>query len=161
MACLIAVLGSDPKICVWHRDGGIMAGQIRTLLLLSLSLALASTWVRAAPVLYDRLSDQSTACIGCHKSESAGIYQQWGASKHFRGNVGCFECHGSKPGDAGGVNHNGHLIHVVVTPSDCAGCHAKEGQEFANSHHAKGGEILGSLDNTLAEVVEGDRKSVV
>jgi cytochrome c553 len=29
--------------------------------------------------------------------------------------------------------------------------------EFNSSHHAKGGRILGSLDNTLAEVVEGNR----
>ncbi len=33
----------------------------------------------------------------------------------------------------------------------------KEGEEFAHSHHSKGGRILGSLDNVLAEVVEGNR----
>ncbi len=121
---------------------------------------LLAIWVTnavAAPVLNDRLSDQSSACIACHKAQSAGIYQQWGASKHFRGNVGCFECHGSKAGDPGAVSHNGQFIHVIVTPADCAKCHSKEAQEFANSHHAKGAEILGSLDNTLAEVVEGNK----
>jgi hydroxylamine dehydrogenase len=33
-------------------------------------------------------------------------------------------------------------------------------QEFVGSHHAKGGRILGSLDNVLAEVVEGNRGMV-
>ncbi len=31
-----------------------------------------------------------------------------------------------------------------------------ETKQFAESHHSKGGRILGSLDNTLAEVVEGN-----
>jgi hypothetical protein len=31
------------------------------------------------------------------------------------------------------------------------------GAEFSGSHHSKGARILGSLDNTLAEVVEGNR----
>ena len=31
----------------------------------------------------------------------------------------------------------------------------KETKEFKDSHHARGGKILGSLDNVLAEVVEG------
>ena len=59
--------------------------------------------------------------------------------------------------EPGAVEHNGPSIHVVVTPADCARCHGRESAEFANSHHAKGGEILGSLDNTLAEVVEGNK----
>ena len=37
---------------------------------------------------------------------------------------------------------------------------SKEGEEFAHSHHSKGARILGSLDNTLAEVVEGNRGMV-
>lgn len=37
----------------------------------------------AEQVPHDRLSEESAACIGCHKSESVGIYQQWGASKHY------------------------------------------------------------------------------
>jgi hypothetical protein len=42
-----------------------------------------------------------------------------------------------------------------VTPNDCAQCHEKESKEFQASHHAKAGDILGSLDNFLGEVVEG------
>lgn len=44
-----------------------------------------------------------------------------------------------------------------VSLKDCARCHEKEVEEFSHSHHAKAGRILGSLDNILAEVVEGNR----
>jgi len=56
--------------------------------------------------------------------------------------------------------HEGQWIATIVSPRDCAKCHAKEAQEFADSHHSKGGRILGSLDNVLAEVVEGNRALV-
>jgi hydroxylamine dehydrogenase len=127
------------------------------LLLSASTLLLHASAGHAEAQLRDRLSQESAACVECHKASSPGIYQQWGESKHFRGNVSCFECHGSKSGEPGAVEHNGHTIHVIVTPFDCARCHAKENAELANSHHAKGGEILGSLDNTLAEVVEGNK----
>ncbi len=52
--------------------------------------------------------------------------------------------------------HEGAQIAVIVSPADCAKCRAREVQEFSDSHHAAAGKILGSLDNVLAEVVEGD-----
>ena len=53
--------------------------------------------------------------------------------------------------------HEGQLIATIVTPLDCGRCHIKEAEEFGRSHHAKGGNILASLDNFLAETVEGSR----
>jgi len=129
----------------------------RTAILLGVALFAAATASFAGAVLNDQLSAESAACIECHRQATPATYQQWGDSKHFRGNVGCFECHGSKRGDPGAVEHNGTWMHVIVTPFDCARCHAKETDQFENSHHAKGGEIMGSLDNTLAEVVEGNK----
>jgi len=102
------------------------------------------------------LSDESKACVECHKKESASIYQEWGASKHFRANVGCFECHSAADDDPDAFLHEGQQIAVVVSPKDCARCHEHEVAEFNESHHAKGGRILGSLDNALAEIVEGN-----
>ncbi len=102
-------------------------------------------------------SPQSAACVACHKKESAVIYEQWGGSKHFRANVGCFECHTANEKDPDAYDHYGQFIATIVSPKDCARCHEKEVQEFNDSHHAKGARILGSLDNTLAEVVEGNR----
>lgn len=113
-------------------------------------------WMRAGFTL-DEPSAQSTACIACHRLENAAIYQQWGSSKHFRANVGCFECHGAEASDSDAFEHHGQTIATIVSPKDCARCHEHEVGEFNASHHAKGARILGSLDNILAEVVEGNR----
>ncbi len=101
------------------------------------------------------LSQETRECINCHKSSDPGILQQWGQSQHFRGNVGCFECHAAKEGEADAYEHFGHTIAIIVSPQYCSKCHSKEAAEFAGSHQSKVGRILGSLDNRLAEVVEG------
>ena len=69
------------------------------------------------------------------------------------------ECHQAQKEDADGLEQYGELIASVVTPRDCSRCHLTEYQEFVTSHHAKGGNILASLDNFLAEVVEGTSPS--
>jgi len=103
------------------------------------------------------LSDESKECVSCHKESTVNIYQQWGYSKHFRANIGCYECHEAQKGDPDAFEHEGTLISIIVSPKDCSKCHEKEVDEFVNSHHAKAGRIMGSLDNTLAEVVEGNK----
>ncbi|UCG51365.1 MAG: cytochrome c3 family protein [Candidatus Latescibacterota bacterium] len=102
------------------------------------------------------ISGETKECIECHYTETAGIYQEWGTSKHFRANVGCFECHRAEKGDVDAFDHNGYPISIIVSPKDCSKCHATEVNEFDESHHAKAGMILGSLDNFLADIVEGD-----
>ncbi len=102
------------------------------------------------------LSAESKKCATCHQQENDSIYQQWGESKHYRANVGCFECHEAQAGDKDAFSHYGQTIATIVSPQDCASCHEKEVKEFTESHHAKAGRIMGSLDNLLAEVVEGN-----
>ncbi len=102
------------------------------------------------------LSKETKECVNCHQKIDVGVYQQWGASKHYRGNIGCYECHSAEKADPDAMEHYGYTISVLVTPKDCARCHSREVNEFSASHHSKGGRILGSLDNTLAEVVEGN-----
>ncbi|MBI5431876.1 MAG: hydroxylamine oxidoreductase [Planctomycetes bacterium] len=106
------------------------------------------------------LSAESRACIKCHKNDQVSLYQQWGSSKHYRANVGCYECHRADEKDADAFEHLGVFISTIVSPRDCSRCHSKEVGEFEHSHHAKGARILGSLDNTLAEVVEGNNRMV-
>jgi hypothetical protein len=101
------------------------------------------------------LSKESAVCVSCHLKENPGIYQQWGDSKHYGANVGCYECHKADVGDEDAVRHKDFLISTIVSPKDCAECHEREVAEFDASHHATGGLIIGSLDNLLAEVVEG------
>ena len=104
---------------------------------------------------FDSMSKESATCASCHAKENPGLYQQWGRSKHYGANVGCYECHQADKSDPDAIRHKDFMISVIVSPKDCAECHAQEVKEFDNSHHATGGLILGSLDNVLAEVVEG------
>jgi len=104
---------------------------------------------------FDNLSRESATCMSCHREKTPGIYDQWGHSKHFAANVGCYECHKAEKSDKDAIMHKDFVISVIVSPKDCSGCHEKEVAEFDRSHHATAGDILGSLDNVLAEVVEG------
>jgi hypothetical protein len=101
------------------------------------------------------ISMETMTCLKCHKKDTLVITQQWGASKHYRANVGCYECHQAKEGDPDIIDHYGQ-ISIIVSPKDCVRCHEKEVSEFNSSHHSKGGKIIGSLDNRLADVVEGN-----
>ncbi|MCG8406193.1 MAG: hypothetical protein MI923_13435 [Phycisphaerales bacterium] len=101
--------------------------------------------------------ESSHDCITCHAESSPGIVAHWRNSTHAAKGVACVECHHADEGDADGFNHYGVHIATVVTPNDCARCHPQEADEFARSHHAAGGNILASLDNFLAETVEGSR----
>ena len=127
-----------------------------TLFVGGLVLVLVRAEAAAEANVYTELSAKSKECIACHGEQNASIVQQWGASAHFRANVGCYECHQAEESDPDAFDHLGTLISVIVSPKDCARCHEKEVSEFSASHHSKGGRILGSLDNTLAEIVEGN-----
>ncbi|MGR5145284.1 multiheme c-type cytochrome [Photobacterium alginatilyticum] len=104
---------------------------------------------------FAQLSEQSKECAACHKDKNPSIYAQWGRSKHYGANVGCYECHQADPSDKDAIKHEGYDIAVIVSPKDCGQCHNQEVDQFSKSHHAKAGQIIGSLDNFLAEVVEG------
>ncbi len=120
-------------------------------------ITLFACWPAAAQTWgLNEISKESKACLECHQKDSPAIYQQWGASKHYRANVSCYECHAAKEGDADAFKHEGQWIATIVSPKDCARCHQREAQEFADSHHSKAARILGSQDNVLAEVVEGN-----
>ncbi|MBI5762512.1 MAG: hydroxylamine oxidoreductase [Planctomycetes bacterium] len=101
--------------------------------------------------------ESSRTCVDCHAKSSPAIVEHWKGSTHSHKGVGCVECHQADKGDADGFDHYGQHIATVVTPRDCSRCHVKESQEFAQSHHSKAGNILASLDNTLAETAEGMR----
>ncbi len=99
----------------------------------------------------------SEQCVSCHAQSSPGIVQQWKGSTHGEKGVGCVACHQADPRDPDSFTHYGEVIATIVTPLDCSRCHTTEFDEFEQSHHAKAGNILASLDNRLAEVVEGAR----
>ena len=100
-------------------------------------------------------SAETKKCVECHRDTTPAAVQQWGSSKHYRGKIGCYECHKAESTDKDAFVHEGRTIAIIVSPKDCSRCHEKEVKEFASSHHSKAGRIMGSLDNRLAEVVEG------
>ncbi len=99
----------------------------------------------------------SRQCVNCHAETTPGIVEHWRNSTHAETGVACVECHQAAEAEADAFTHYGVVIATVVTPRDCSACHVTEAAEFAVSHHAKGGNILASLDNFLAETVEGAR----
>jgi len=112
-----------------------------------------------ASPLPSAISETTRTCLACHAEDNPGLYQQWGASPHYGANVGCYECHAAAEGDVDVLKdgiHDEFVIATIVSPLDCRRCHEKEVDEFLNSHHSKAGRIMGSLDNLLAEVVEGN-----
>jgi len=109
-------------------------------------------------------SEETKQCVKCHKKHNQSIVQQWGDSKHYRAKVGCYECHKANKGEADAFIHDDKkvkkYISIIVSPKDCANCHENEVKQMTESHHAKAGRILGSLDNLLAEVVEGNNAMI-
>ncbi len=103
------------------------------------------------------ISEENNECVACHEKSGNGraIIEQWKESKHGKNGVGCLECHAADKTDKDAFEHHGQTIATVVTPKDCSTCHKNEVNEFTKSHHADAGMIMGSLDNVLAEVVEG------
>ena len=99
----------------------------------------------------------SQACVNCHleKKVAPTAIEEWRQSTHAKQGVGCNDCHAAKKGEPDAFEHYGSTIATIVTPNDCAECHEKESKQFQQSHHAKAGEILGSLDNLLGDVIEG------
>ena len=130
---------------------------ILTIILFMSTYGVCTAAVKEAPKDF---SKETKECIACHKKDNFSIVQQWGESKHYRAKVGCYECHKADPKDPDAYIHDEKKvkkhISIIVSPKDCANCHEKEVKEFDGSHHSKGGRILGSLDNLLAEVVEGN-----
>jgi hydroxylamine dehydrogenase len=101
--------------------------------------------------------DASRQCVDCHTKVSTGIVDHWKGSTHANKGVACVDCHKADAKDADMFSHYGQPIATIVTPRDCARCHPTEQAEFAQSHHSKAANILASLDNFLAETVEGSR----
>jgi hypothetical protein len=83
------------------------------------------------------------------------VVAQWKDSAHAKRSVDCYSCHKASEKDPSAFDHYGHRIAVIVSPNYCARCHAAEVEQFEKSHHASAAKFIGSLDNTLGEIVEG------
>ncbi|MEW5908845.1 MAG: multiheme c-type cytochrome, partial [Thermodesulfobacteriota bacterium] len=112
-------------------------------------------WAMAAE---PAISSATSECLECHASIHPGIVGDWRKSRHSQitpkealsvkglgrkvsGDsipekvaetvVGCAECHTTRSRSHGDTfEHNGHQVHVVVSPDDCKTCHSREASEF-------------------------------
>ena len=133
------------------------------------------------------MSEETSACLGCHKEYTPGIVEDWLRSRHSKtmpssalkkpeierrisarkvapalGNVvvGCYECHGLNPNKhKENFDHMGFKINVIVSPNDCATCHPVEVTEFSGSKkaHAAGNLAKNPVYRTLVETVISEK----
>ena len=118
------------------------------------------------------VSDATQECLDCHAIYHPGIVADWQKSRHARvtpkaammvekiqrrmssihvpeplqaTSVGCAECHTLRGGaHADTFEHNGHEIHVVVSPDDCATCHTTEREQYSRN-------IMAMAEKNLSE----------
>ncbi|MDY7037817.1 MAG: multiheme c-type cytochrome, partial [Thermodesulfobacteriota bacterium] len=104
------------------------------------------------------MSEETGECIDCHASLHPGVVAAWKKSRHARWSpaqglkkmklerrvsaekipdtfansaVGCAECHTMRPErHKDSFDHNGHNVHIVVSPEDCKVCHTVETQQY-------------------------------
>ena len=72
--------------------------------------------------------------------------------------IGCAECHrmnAERHPDT--FEHNGHRVHIVVSPEDCAACHPEEREQYADNLMANAhGNLQGNaLYRSLADSING------
>jgi hydroxylamine dehydrogenase len=105
-----------------------------------------------------QVSEQTDECLVCHRSVTPGIVADWERSRHAittvtlalekdqvsrcisvnelpdslaRVSIGCAECHTLNANSHEDTfEHNGYMVHTVVTPLDCALCHSREQAEY-------------------------------
>lgn len=98
-------------------------------------------------------------CVKCHMDDNPGLVGEWKKSAHYNADpskaVDCYDCHKAKEGDKDAYQHHKAVIRTIISPKNCATCHEKEVAQQQPSHHAKAGNILGSLDNLMGEVIGG------
>jgi len=102
-----------------------------------------------------RAADLRESCVECHKNESPAIVAQWQKSSHAKEDVSCLDCHQAANDEPDAHEHYKATIATIVSPKDCGQCHGEEAEQFAASHHARGAQFTGSLDNLLGVAVEG------
>ena len=139
---------------------------------LSLFLLIVFCVVAAAGEL--PVSPATRECLDCHAVFHPGIVADWEKSQHAQTTpaeaiqvaglsrkissnevpeelkfnvVGCAECHGlNEKAHKDTFEHNGYQLHVVVTPTDCAVCHANEAMEYSENIMSHAHHILASND---------------
>lgn len=60
------------------------------------------------------MSGETKACVKYHQKNNPGIVQQWGRSKHYGANIGCYECHQADEGDIDAYIHDDKKVKKTI-----------------------------------------------
>jgi hydroxylamine dehydrogenase len=131
------------------------------------------------------VSQDTESCIECHASLHPGIVAEWKKSRHAlitpeealkrsslerrisvekvpeklaKNKVGCAECHTLNPeSHKDTFEHNDYRVHSVVSPQDCATCHASEVGEYGKNlmAHAYANLVENPVYQDLAGAING------
>ncbi len=129
------------------------------------------------------ISQETAACLNCHKTYTPGIVEDWERSLHAKTTpasalkkpeirrrmsakkvpatlekvvVGCYECHSlNAEKHKDNFDHMGFNINVVVSPQDCSICHPVETRQYSGSKkaHAMGNLTKNPVFNLLVETI--------
>lgn len=115
---------------------------------------------------------EAVACIGCHKTDSPGIFADWAHSRHASANITCLDCHQAEASDPDvsqehfkqyeradqkyGTKEYKVPISAVVTPKDCSRCHPDEAKQYGLSKHANTLEVIWKIDPWLNKGMNSD-----
>ena len=132
-----------------------------------------------------QISSDTEDCIGCHEEATPGIVADWRRSRMARVTpgealkkaplerrisvqtppegladtvVGCAECHMLNPDKHKDTfDHEGYIIHTIVTPEDCAVCHPVERSQYAKNlmSNAHGNLVDNPVYRMLIDAVNG------
>jgi len=136
------------------------------------------------------VSSATQECLDCHAVIHPGIVEDWKESRHASMTprdaaavtglglkvssksipvdlqsvaVGCAECHTLRPSaHKDTVDHMGHEVHLVVSPKDCAVCHAEEEDQYSRNimAHAYGNLAENPVYNVLEQSIIGKPERV-
>ncbi len=106
------------------------------------------------------VSKDTQTCLECHDYATPGIVADWRRSRHSSVTpadalkkpalerrvsaetvpagladavVGCYECHRAAAGAPDAFDHNGTVIHTVVSPATCGACHPVEREQYSQN----------------------------
>ena len=164
-----------------------LASYLSLIIFLSSPGFIAASQEKADTETQTQLSSQTQACIGCHKTYTPGIVEDWLTSRHaetmpsdalkkqplerrisadtvpqglMEYAVGCYECHSQNPDTHQDTfQHMGFKIHIVVTPNDCEICHPVEADQYKNSKKAYAVKNL--MENPVYEKLVAAADSII
>jgi hydroxylamine dehydrogenase len=116
----------------------LIVGLVAVVAVIGLALVVGAVGTglgRAEQGRVDALANSRNDCVTCHRRETPGIVEQYGASTMAAAEVACQDCHEVAADYPGAVEHEGTYVLPMPTTAMCSECHAAEVAQFNRSRH--------------------------